>query len=309
MQLVQIKLIFSAIFWGSSAIAGKILLENTLPSQVTFLRFFLAFIILGLFLLANRKHFSKITFIEHIKLAVLGCVGIALCYYFYFTGLHYSSAFNAGLLEATIPLVTLAISVLIGEEQFHLENTIGFIIAYIGVVIIVSKLELSVVINSNYNFGDILLLIGTLCFGIYNVLLRKFKFNFKSQYLKLFLIFMYGSIAILFWLIYDLKHTTMNWSFSFVEVISIILLSFGASVLAYVFFNEGINKAGASKASAFINLVPIVTIILSVLILKEKPVLSQVIGSIVILLGVYISQNGLPNLTDKEKINKDRCAD
>ncbi len=173
MQLVHIKLIFAAIFWGSSAIAGKILLETALPSQVTFLRFFLAFIILGLFLLTNRKHFSKVTFFEHVKLAVLGFIGIALCYYFYFEGLNYSSAFNAGLLEATIPLVTLAISVSMGEEKFHLENTIGFIIAYVGVIIIISNLELSVIINSNYNFGDILLLIGTLCFGIYNVLLKK----------------------------------------------------------------------------------------------------------------------------------------
>ena len=111
--------------------------ENTIRNSITLSSYvfniFLTFIILKLFLLIKRKHFAEVTFIAHVRLAVLGIVGIALFYYFYFKGLYYSSAFNAGLLEATIPLVTLGISVLIGEEAFGIENTIGFIIAYIGV--------------------------------------------------------------------------------------------------------------------------------------------------------------------------------
>jgi len=296
MQLAHIKLILSAIFWGSSAIAGKILLETISPAQVTFSRFFLAFLFLVGFLLVRKRHYANFSLAEHLKLAILGSVGVALCYYFYFKGLDYSSAFNAGLIEATIPLVTLAISVIIGEEQFEPENTIGFIIAYIGVIIIVSKMELSVIINSNYNYGDILLLLGTLCFGVYNVLLKKFSFKVESQYTKLLLIFIYGSLALLPWLIIDFQSNERNWYFSISNMVALLILSLGASVLAYLFFNDGISKLGASKASSFINLVPIVTIILSILILKEKPTLSQTIGSIIILSGVYISQYGLSNL-------------
>jgi drug/metabolite transporter (DMT)-like permease len=253
MRLVYIKLIFSSIFWGSSAIAGKILLESIMPSQVTFLRFFIAFLILCVFILINRKYVVRVSILDHLKLAVLGFVGIALCYYFYFKGLYYSTAFNAGLIESTIPLVTLAISVIIKEEKFDLINTIGFVLAYIGVVIIVTRMDLSVIISSNYNFGDILLLLGTLCFGLYNVLLRRYKFSFDSQYIKLLLIFMYGSFALLVWLLIDMKDNDLKWIFSVKDIICLIILSLGASVLAYVFFNDGIHKIGASKASSFIN--------------------------------------------------------
>jgi drug/metabolite transporter (DMT)-like permease len=74
-------------------------LESLLPSQVTFLRFFIAFVILGIFILVIKQYKVKISLFEHIKLAILGFVGIALCYYFYFKGLYYSTAFNAGLIE------------------------------------------------------------------------------------------------------------------------------------------------------------------------------------------------------------------
>ncbi len=245
MKSAYIKLIISAFFWGSSAIAGKILFKVSCPSQVSFLRFFLAFCFIGFFLLIKRKYFVFVSFSEHLKLAILGVVGIALCYYFYFKGLYLSSAFNAGIIESTIPLITLFISVMVGEEKFELANTIGFIIAYIGVIIIVTKMDLSIIINSNYNFGDVLLLLSTLCFGIYNVLVKKFHFKFKSQYMKLLLIFMYGSIAIFFWLIVDLQTTSMVWDFSLLEIVAILVLSLGASVLSYIFFNHGISKLGS----------------------------------------------------------------
>ncbi|OPY76284.1 MAG: putative inner membrane transporter YhbE [Syntrophorhabdus sp. PtaU1.Bin058] len=302
MRSVYVKLTFSAIFWGVSAIAGKILLETITPSQVTFLRFFIATLILCTMLFIQNKEQFKVSFYEHIKLAILGIVGIALCYYFYFQGLNLSTAFNAGLIESTIPLVTLALSVLIKEEKFDITNAVGFIVAYIGVVIIVTKCDLSIILKSSYNSGDIMLIFGTLCFGLYNVLLKKFSFSFSSQNLKLFYIFMYGSIVLLPWLLFDNKANNLHWSFSIIDILCLSILSIGASVLSYVFFNEGIKKIGASKASSFINLVPIITVTLALLILKEEPNFSQIIGSVVILTGVYICQSGVPFLLTKRSI-------
>lgn len=289
MNTIYIKLVIAAFFWASSAIAGKLMLETFLPSQITFLRFGFATIILILFVLF-KKETPTISFKEHFKLALLGVVGVSLCYYFYFKGLNLSSALNAGLIEATIPLITLAISIGIKEEKFNIKNSIGFTLAYIGVLIVVTKLDFSVIVHSKYNMGDLLLLISTLCFGIYNILVKKIDFTFHSQKIKLLYIFMYGSIALVPWIYFDSLHVDLNWNFSLFNLMLILILSLGASVLAYIFFNEGIKKLGASKASSFINLVPILTIILAIVILKEPLSLSQSIGSIAILFGVYISQ-------------------
>jgi len=290
MNIIYIKLILAAFFWASSAIAGKLILETFLPSQVTLLRFGVATLILVLFVLYTKKKI-KISLKEHLKLALLGVVGVTFCYYFYFEGLNLSSALNAGLIEATIPLITLAISIGIKEEKFNVRNSMGFLLAYIGVIIVVTKLDFSVIVDSNYNFGDLLLLISTLCFGVYNIFVKKLEFSFESQKIKLLYIFMYGSIALLPWIYFDISQQNMDWSLSLYDAGLVVTLSLGASVLAYMFFNEGIKELGASKASSFINLVPILTIVMAIGILKEEPTLSQIIGSIAILLGVYVSQN------------------
>lgn len=294
MRYTYIKLFFSALFWGASAIAGKWLFTVLRPAQVTFLRFALAALALGGVVTLARRQAGPVSLGEHARLAVLGAVGVSLCYYFYFEGLYYSSAFNAGLIEATIPLVTLALSVLMKEERLDTAQTTGFTLAYIGVLIIVTRLDLAVIRAFDYNRGDVLLLLGTLCFGLYNVLLRKFRFSFTSQNTKLFYIFLYGSLPLLAWVWLDAQHAPLNWALDAHGWLALAVLALGASVLAYVFFNQGIEQIGASRASSFINLVPVITAGLAFALLGERPDFSQLLGSAVILLGVSLSQYGWP---------------
>ena len=70
----------------------------------------------------------------------------------------------------------------------------------------------------------------------------------------------------------------------------IAFLAIGSSAIAYLFFNQGIEKIGASKASECINLVPVIAIILTLIVLKDIPQMYQIVGAIIILLGVYISK-------------------
>ncbi len=290
MYSIYLKLFFSALFWGSSAVVGKLLFESLLPSQVIFLRFFIAFLLLGIFIVFIRKQSISLSIFEHFKLALLGLIGVTVCYIFYIKGLFFSSALNAGLIEATIPLVTLFLAVILKEEKFNLLSALGFIIAYIGVVIIVTQLNLNLIKTLNFNIGDIYLLVSTLAFGVYNILIKKINFSNINQNQKLFYIFFYGSIFLLPWLYNDSQSNKLNWSLSMLEIFFVLVLSLGASVLAYMFFNEGIEKIGASRASSFINLVPIITIIFAIFFLREIPNKSQIIGAIIILLGVYIAQ-------------------
>ncbi len=287
---IYLKLFFSALFWGSSAVVGKLLFKSLLPSQVIFLRFFIAFLLLGLFIIFIKKQTLKISLSEHFKLLTLGLVGVTICYIFYIKGLFFSSALNAGLIEATIPLVTLFLAVILKEEKFNLLSALGFVIAYTGVVIIVTKLDINLIKTLNFNIGDIYLLISTFAFGIYNILIKKMNFSNINQNQKLFYIFLYGSIFLIPWIYIDSQLDKLNWTLSILEIFFVLVLSLGASVLAYIFFNEGIEKIGASKASSFINLVPIITIFLAIIFLKEIPNRSQIIGAIIILLGVYIAQ-------------------
>lgn len=297
---IYIKLFFSAFFWGGSAIAAKILLKEVSPSVATFIRFFGATITLFIFFRIPAG-ILRISFKEHFKFMLLGITGITLCYFFYFEGLFFSSTFNAALIEATIPLFTLMISVVLKKETFNKTQFIGFIIAYFGISIIISHLDINTIKTLSFNIGDILLLASTFCFGIYNVLYRQFHSKISAT-LQTYYIFLYGSIGLIPWLFYDfISPGNFKVSTSLVSVICSVFLALGSSVVAYLFFNQGIEALGASKASGFINYVPIITIILTLIVLREIPTLTQIIGAVVVLAGIYISQKNIHSINPSSK--------
>src|SRR2546422_9128644 len=124
-RFIYLKLGTSALLWGGAAVAAKFALAEAGPATVTFGRFLGATAILLGVVTAQRQSF-RVNAAEHPKLALLGFVGVTLCYFFYSRGLNASTAFNAGLIEATIPLATLAFAVVARREQLHVVRTIGF---------------------------------------------------------------------------------------------------------------------------------------------------------------------------------------
>lgn len=286
---IYVKLFIAAFFWGGSSIAAKILMKSASPSVATFSRFCGAAIIL-FFIVRLPSGKSKISLHDHLKLIILGLVGITLCYYLYFCGLQLSSTFNAALFEATTPLLTFLISLLIRKEKFDIYQFIGLIVAYFGIIVITMQGDFVNLINMNFNYGDILLLLSTVCFGLYNVFYKNFSIKISAS-LKTYYIFLYGGIGLLPWLVYDIyTKKGLQITLSFSSIFCILFLAAGSSVISYLFFNEGITKLGASKASECINLVPIIAIILTLIVLKDIPKWYQIIGAIIILVGMFISK-------------------
>jgi drug/metabolite transporter (DMT)-like permease len=280
----------AAFFWGGSAIAGKLLLDSMLPASVTFSRFAGAAVVLLVVCLTMRMR-MRVTLREHAHFAVLGVVGVTLCYYFYFEGLARSTAINAALAEATIPLVTLGLTVVAGRERSSRWQAAGFLLSYLGVVLIVTRMDWRVVAEARYNTGDLLLIASTVCFGLYNFLLRGFAPQ-ATPLVRTYYIFAYGSLALLPWLLLtngavdDLRRLP---GLPADLLFSAVFMCVGSSVLAYVFFNHGIETIGAAKASSFINLVPVITIVLAIAVLREIPTTAQIVGGLVVLGGVYVA--------------------
>ncbi|WP_213990718.1 DMT family transporter [Sodalis sp. dw_96] len=288
---VYTTLSLSAFFWGGSAIAGKYALDVFVPSIVTFLRFFIAAMIILLFIKDKRK-LIHIDLITHLRMFITAIFGVTLCYYFYFNGLNGSSAFNAGIIEATIPLITLLIAAMSGMEHVKPWQLLGLIIAYLGVTITITGGNLNILSAASYNIGDIMLLVSTLCFGIYNVLIKRWVIPLPGM-IRMFYLFFYGSIAFLPWVLADSYHLQFycypGKGITFISIASLLFMSIGGSVLAYLFFNHGIDEIGATKAASFINLVPFITVMLSVYVLKEPAGLFKWIGALIIIAGVMLS--------------------
>ncbi len=289
---VHLKLLASAFFWGGAAIAGKIALEEGSPALVTFLRFFGAVVVLVvLMLVAGNKLRGSLG--DHVRNAILGLVGVTACYYCYFRGLDASTAFNAGLVEATIPLATLFFAVAVRKERFNMARGAGFLLAYLGVILVLMGQDLSNLTALKFSAGDALLLLSTVAFGLYNVLVKSFSTR-QSDSVRTMWIFAYGTIGLVPWLLWSTPSGSIPLEsvqdMSAIAIGATVFLAVGASVLAYVFFNQGVRELGASRASSFINLVPVITTMLAIVLLGERPRILQFVGALMVLAGVYVAQ-------------------
>ncbi|MFE8146144.1 DMT family transporter [Brenneria goodwinii] len=291
---IYVKLMLSAFFWGSSVVAGKYALQIYRPSEISFFRFFIAAVIM-FFLVNPKKAIFVISPRNHLRLFILSLAGVTLCYYFSFNGLHLSSAFNTGIIEATTPLLTLLIAVVCGMERMTFNQLAGLITAYLGIGITISNGSWQALVNADYNSGDILILLSTLCFAIYNILTRKWQLAIPDR-VFMFYFFFYGCLALLPWLILDAgNRVAIPWYDALrpLPLFSILFMAAGGSVVAYLFFNQGISAIGVSKAASFINLVPLVTVFLSVGLLGETAGVSQWLGAVIILAGVFLANKGI----------------
>ncbi|MDX5627065.1 MULTISPECIES: DMT family transporter [unclassified Brenneria] len=291
---VYIKLALSAFFWGGSAIAGKYALQVYSPSFVTFFRFFIAALIM--FIIVRRDHASlRLDTRNHLQLFIIASAGVSMCYYFYFNGLYHSSAFNAGIIEATIPLLTLLFAALCKMERIMLYQLFGLTIAYVGVGLTITNGSWKVIKEASYNIGDIMLLISTVCFGVYNVLTKRWQIKIPGM-VFMFYFFFYGSIALFPWFFNGQKESfSTDINMLSLAWVAILFMSLGGSVIAYLFFNQGIAEIGASRAASFINLVPFITVFLSVIVLRERSELFQWMGAAIILAGVFIANKNPKN--------------
>lgn len=293
MRVIHLKLLAAALFWGCSAIAGKVAMSQLGTSLATFLRFLLAAAI-ALAVVTIKREALTITLAEHARLAVLGIVGVTLCYYFYFSGLASSSAFNAGLIESTIPLLTLMMATLSGSEPTGRRKAAGFAIAYMGVAVIVTRLDLRALRSAAISRGDLQLLISTIFFAVYNILVKSWPT--KLSYLgQMFFVFLYGALGLLPWVTVEGLQRGLiqpgaqpSWQ----GAMATVFMALGGSVLAYVYFNEGINEIGASAASSVINIVPVITMACGMALLGERPKQFQWAGAAIIMIGLVLANMG-----------------
>ncbi|GAL33087.1 metabolite transporter (DMT) superfamily [Vibrio maritimus] len=168
---------------------------------------------------------------------------------------------------------------------------IGFLAAYVGVVYIVFDGQLEKLLSIEYSVGDLLLLVSTFCFAVYNIFVERNKQD-TPNHLFMYYTFLYGSLLLLPWPLLEWWITNSTMVLKPVgldAIVAVLFMALGGSVVAYLFFNQAISVIGAASASSIINLVPVITVFLSVFYLKEEISISQWIGSAIIFVGVAIS--------------------
>ncbi|MGA1862710.1 DMT family transporter [Deferribacter thermophilus] len=281
--MTYLKLLFATIFWGASFTAGKVAVKYLPVFTVAFYRFFISSIIL-IFIL--KKLNINFTFKFFKKCVIGGITGVFLYNYFFLKGLQLTDASKASIIVASNPVITALITGLFLKEKLSLKNYLGVLLSFFGVVFIISKGEISTIFSNQLNFGDILIVFAAFSWSAYTIF-GKIALNKISAVESTTYAILWGTIFLLPFYINDLFNSIMIVNLK--VIISLIILSIFTTVLGFLWFYEGIKGIGATKASAFIFLVPVFGSLFGILILHEKLNLSMIFGGFMTLCGVYLT--------------------
>lgn len=277
--------------WGTTYISTKILLENLHPMEILFYRFALAYIVL---ILIYPKFHKLHKLKEELLYVAAGITGVTLYYLIENVALKYTLASNVGLFIAMAPILTAILSnIFIEHGSFTKELLYGFLIAIAGVFLVLFNGNFVLKLNP---LGDLLAILAAFFWAVYSVLLKKINNKYDYSYIYITRkIFFYGvifMIPIIFG--FGIKLEVQKLLMPSV-LFNILFLSLIASALCFVMWNIGVKYIGAVKASNYIYIVPLITAVTSVIVLKEPITGIVAIGAVLILAGLYISENGFKN--------------
>ena len=241
--------------WAGNTIAGRMSTGEISPMVVVFLRWFIISIFLLLFL--NQKLIASIKLIrgKFLWLCLMGSLGLTGFNALFYIAAQNTTAINLGIIQGIMPAIILVGSVIIFKETVNITKITGLVIAFLGVLIVVSQGDYERVILLSFNYGDIVMLCACFFYSGFTLGLKK-----KPIIDPLVLMTYFSMSALIFSLPLliteyflgstQLPTTRIAW-------LTILYIAFVPSFLAQVFFIRGVELIGASKAGLFINFLPI----------------------------------------------------
>jgi drug/metabolite transporter (DMT)-like permease len=298
MKKGYIAITAAIIPWGVSFLNTKVAIQALGAMTLCFLRFLIAFIIIAVVAFLTKKNLKIKK--EDIKTFLLaGGVGITVYFYFENSGLKYLEPSVASLILASMPIFTILAEAIFDGKKFNLKMIFGGIVSLIGVGIIISNdISLKNIFVSGEGKGY-LMMFGALVSWVIYSLSTKILFNKYSQFTVVFYQFLFGVLLAFPFIFLE------NNSFELVNnvvILNVLILGVFSSAIGFFAYNYAMKVIGVSKASLFINFIPLVTIIASYFYYGSFIGIKQIIGGIFIIASVLINRGD----KDMEYINEHR---
>ena len=285
-SIYHLAAIFTAIVWGSTFISSKILLNYGLtPATIMAIRFIIAYICMLPFWRGDL--FCK-SLKDELLMVVLGITGGSLYCLLENTALVYTLASNVAIIIAATPLLTtLAVHFISRQEKADRKLYLCSLLSLLGVGLVVFNGEFILKLNP---LGDILTLGAAVMWVIYSIVVLKVGGRYNPLLITR-KVFFYGVLTLLPYLIYEgqtidvavLKEPAVYGNLLFLGVV--------ASLICYWLWNIVLEKIGAIRATNYLYINPIVAMIASYFILDERITLLAVVGTVLILVGVYLAES------------------
>ena len=281
-----LKLLFAMLVWGGTFTSARLLGNELDPAISAFLRFLIASSFMLVLLYFKEGRLPTITKRQFLPLLGMGLTGIALYNLLFFYGLVYAEAGRGSLIIATNPLLTALGAAFIFKEKFTLIRIFGFLLCITGAVLIITKGDFSALVHEGIGEGELAFIGCAFSWAAYTLIGR-----FMSDKLSSLAVIAYAScIGTIILLVAALNADlfgaistlTMNAS------LNLLYLSLLATVIGFVWFQDGVKALGAAKAAVFIYFMPVSAVFWAWLILGEKFTLVLALGAVLVISGIFL---------------------
>ncbi|HDI0193007.1 TPA: DMT family transporter [Staphylococcus aureus] len=272
--------LFTIILWGSAFPMIKIALNDFSAESLSAFRLILATIILLPFVIIKKLPTPELRDIPVIF--ILGFCGFVI----YHTALNFGetliSAGISGILVSTTPIFSSALAYIFLKEHFSKWNWLSSLVAFIGISIISISKDDYTTINV---LGAFIILLASFSESLYFTFQKKYIEKYSFIAFTLYTIMASSPFMLIFIpeIINDIHGAT------FTSIVSVLYLAIFPTIIPYVLLAYIVKSVGVSDATMSLYLTPIVSLLLSYLLLDELPTTLAIIGGIITLLGVSLS--------------------
>ncbi|WP_312422376.1 DMT family transporter [Anaerospora hongkongensis] len=279
---IWMLLVLCNLFWAGNYVFGKYVITEITPLWITFSRWVLALF----FLFPIAYYFEKLEWKtikqDWLLLTCMGGLGIIGYNLLLYSALAYTTATNAALVSALNPGIIVIVSVFLTGERISKLQAAGFLVSLAGVLIILTNGKVAHLLQANYNQGDLLMLAAVFVWTAYSLISK------KLQTPPITATAVSSAIAVIMMMPFAASQGINFAAIKPLALGGIIYIILFPSVCSFVFWNLSVKAVGASKCGVFLNLVPVFTAIISVM-LGENITLAQLFGGLAVFLGVYLT--------------------
>jgi drug/metabolite transporter (DMT)-like permease len=287
-HLAYLLLTLSALFWAGNFIVGKFATFFQIPPlTLNVLRWLCVWLILIPFtykeLSQNLPSIKK----NWLVISFMGLITISTFNSVVYFALNHTQVINAVLVLAAIPAATIIFSSFMNIEKTNIFQLLGLFLSIIGIGSIISNGDIQKIISLNFNKGDVWMLVCVVTWALYSTLLKKNKFEF-SQFALIQLMVSAGLLFLIPQLFYEKSiGLEVNFNKAFFMILFYVVVF--PAIAAYYCWQKGVEIIGPNRASMFIQLMPLFSAAMAIIIFKENFELYHFVGATFIVSGIYLS--------------------
>ena len=289
-----IMLVCATLFWAGNFMVGKYAyLENIPPMSLVFFRWSFVWVILLPFTYKEILKNKDIILNNLPLLFFLALTSVGLFNTFTYLSLVHTQVINASLFNTAIPAMIIFLCFLLKIEKTNKFQIFGLIISVFGILSIITKLDLNILLSLNFNKGDLIMIGGVITWGLYSSFLKRKKFILPLLTL-VHVLCTFGLIFILPQFLYELSQG-LEVEFNSNLGYTLIYLALFPSIGSYYCWAGAVAIIGANRAGISLSLIPLYSTIMAIIFFNEQFQFFHLIGSILIILGLFLSNKEIKN--------------